>query len=317
MSNAFTVIMYHYVREEYNGSGIFGMTPASFEEQIIYLKENYEILHPNIFFEYLYKKSSFPDNPCVLTFDDGLIDHYKYVLPILLKYDLYGIFSIITDVLGGNRIIMPHKVHLLCQAIGERAFEKEFLYVLGSMDKNQGYQREQYYQEVERRYRWDNKDFSGVKYLINYVLPYPLVDAVIEQVFINKLGSEDNYSSKMYMSIDQIKKLQNLGMIISGHSHEHRIYSRLDNSAQMADIFKCISILREILSVDVRSFTYPYGKYSTFNEFTKKCLKENGLCCAFANELGRNDSNTDLFALKRLDPKDVKHFFSLKNVHNN
>ena len=32
----------------------------------------------------------------VLTFDDGLIDHYRYVLPLLVERGLFGIFYVCT-----------------------------------------------------------------------------------------------------------------------------------------------------------------------------------------------------------------------------
>ena len=58
-----------------------------FYKQIKYLKKNYEIIDPLNKEKYLKKKNK---KLCWLTFDDGYIDHYHNVLPILNKFNLKG-----------------------------------------------------------------------------------------------------------------------------------------------------------------------------------------------------------------------------------
>ena len=49
-SHYVTIIMYHYVRSEYTGSGIFGMTCKEFNFHILNLKKKYTIIPPEDFF---------------------------------------------------------------------------------------------------------------------------------------------------------------------------------------------------------------------------------------------------------------------------
>ena len=53
-----------------------------------------------------------------LTFDDGLSCHYKFVFKILKKYNLNGIFYIPTQPLIKNKLLLPHKIHLILATFG-------------------------------------------------------------------------------------------------------------------------------------------------------------------------------------------------------
>lgn len=100
-------------------------------------------------------------------------------------------------------------------------------------------------------------------------------------------------------------------MIIGGHGHSHRMYSRLEPAEQEADIEACLSALEHRLGSAATTFAYPFGQASTFTDVTVKLLRSRGVTCAFANEAGAIASDADSFALKRVDPKDpMLHSFS-------
>ena len=82
------IITYHYVRDFKNTKypNIKGLDVKKFEFQIKYLISNYNILNPKEIYEIIERKNFFKKNDCWLTFDDGYIDHYDYVFPILEKY---------------------------------------------------------------------------------------------------------------------------------------------------------------------------------------------------------------------------------------
>ena len=50
---------------------------------------------------------------CLLTFDDGLKEHYAEVMPILRERNIQGLFFIITRCPEEGRVVSVHKNHFL------------------------------------------------------------------------------------------------------------------------------------------------------------------------------------------------------------
>lgn len=67
----------------------------NFEKQILYFKENFEIINEEEFHLFLNKQKVFQNKPgLLLTFDDGYKDNLDVAIPILKKYDVKAIFFI-------------------------------------------------------------------------------------------------------------------------------------------------------------------------------------------------------------------------------
>lgn len=89
-----TALMYHYVRplERTRFPSIKGLDVAHFEEQVGYIQKHYNIVSVENLVDAIASKVELPANPALLTFDDGLIDHYAYVFPVLAERGLAGAF---------------------------------------------------------------------------------------------------------------------------------------------------------------------------------------------------------------------------------
>src|SRR5215467_4378678 len=94
------VLMYHGISEN-PGKVPYGFLlqeTAQFEACMRYLVRNHfttitlQELHQHLKF-----CSPLPQNPVVLTFDDGYLDNWVYVYPILKKYGLKGTIFVVPD----------------------------------------------------------------------------------------------------------------------------------------------------------------------------------------------------------------------------
>lgn len=102
------ILMYHYVSElPADADEIrtnLTVTPAIFQQQMEYLAaEGYTPLSLYEIDQALRWGMPLPENPVVLTFDDGHIDHYTHVFPVLQEFGFTGTFFIITDFADANR----------------------------------------------------------------------------------------------------------------------------------------------------------------------------------------------------------------------
>ncbi len=88
------IIMYHQVQNNNLGKDV--ISPAEFESDLKYLSDqNYNTITMTQLIDYVYDGEELPENPIILTFDDGYLSTYKNVYPLLKKYDSKIVLSII------------------------------------------------------------------------------------------------------------------------------------------------------------------------------------------------------------------------------
>ncbi len=88
------IIMYHQVKDTRLGKDV--ISPLEFENDLKYLTDNnYNTITMTQLINYVYEDIELPDNPIILSFDDGYLSTYKYVYPLLQKYNMKIVLSII------------------------------------------------------------------------------------------------------------------------------------------------------------------------------------------------------------------------------
>ena len=101
------ILMYHYVSPLPDDADSIRVdltvSPALFREHMEFLHgAGYETISLYELYNALVAGASLPPKPVILTFDDGYIDHYQYVFPILQEFGFAGTFFIITDTADHN-----------------------------------------------------------------------------------------------------------------------------------------------------------------------------------------------------------------------
>lgn len=90
------IIMYHSILKDSSRSNKYTVTPAVLEEDLKYIKDKgYTTVTISDLISYVYDDSPLPEKPIVLTFDDGHYNNYGYLFPLLEKYDMKAVISIV------------------------------------------------------------------------------------------------------------------------------------------------------------------------------------------------------------------------------
>lgn len=93
------ILMYHKLTTTNKITNKWTITPEEFEEDLIYIKENgYETVVMSDLIDFVHNGGKLPEKPIVLTFDDGDIGVYLYAYPLLEKYNMKAVISIIGKV---------------------------------------------------------------------------------------------------------------------------------------------------------------------------------------------------------------------------
>ena len=90
------IIMYHSILKDSSRSNKYTVTPTVLEEDLKYIKDKgYTTVTITDLISYVYDNKPLPEKPIVLTFDDGHYNNYGYLFPLLEKYDMKAVISIV------------------------------------------------------------------------------------------------------------------------------------------------------------------------------------------------------------------------------
>lgn len=95
------VLNYHKVSDEFLSLAI---APADFDYQMRYLRDHgYHTITPDELYAALEGNGKLPENPVLITFDDGYQDNYDNAYPILKKYGFKGTIFVVTSFVGTRK----------------------------------------------------------------------------------------------------------------------------------------------------------------------------------------------------------------------
>jgi len=317
MKSEVTVVMYHYVRDLKNSRypNIKGLDIEKFKKQIKFFKENYNFIRMEDLIEY-YKSPNekrLPEKSILLTFDDGYKDHYTYVLPVLLENDIQGSFYIPTKCFQDKKVLDVNKIHFILEScIGEeeKVLSEIKEYLETNKDSRISLSYDDYFQEYAVASRFDKKEVIFIKRMLQVALPEDYREKIVEQLFKkyvcsieNKIISERAFWEELYLTPEQIRAMEKLGMHIGFHSHNHVWLDSLKKEEQEFQIKSSINYFKEI-GIDTKKMTisYPYGGY---NEETIELMKKYNIPLGFTTEVEKIDlEKSDYLRLPRMDTND-------------
>ncbi len=86
------IVMYHGVSDEFYTETPFMISVEMFQNDLEYLQNNgYSTIFVADLIDFVYNGIPLPQNPILLTFDDGYTDNYTNVYPLLQSYGMKGI----------------------------------------------------------------------------------------------------------------------------------------------------------------------------------------------------------------------------------
>jgi len=304
-------VMYHYVRDlpRTRFPRIKGMLLAEFRAQVATLAEAYEMATLESALAFLHGDYKPKRDLCLLTFDDGLKEHFAEVTPILAARKIQGLFFVITSALEEHRVAAVHMNHFLMAALEFSEYQQAFLDRLRDKAPDAPRIEDLNAEQIRHTYRWDEPAVAAFKFLFNFKLDAALRDEIVREIFVERFGNEAEFARELYLNWDAARQMQQAGMLIGGHSHRHQALATMTDEAQVDDLNQCHQLLRQHLNAQPWwPFTYPYGKRHTFNQTTVRQLQRLGFACSFATEVGAAAPGEDVFAIRRMDCKDVTAF---------
>lgn len=279
-------IMYHYVRPSHPDLPYFKhLHIDDFRRQLDYFAAEYGFVPRDEFLATL-EGTAVPASGVVLSFDDGLIDHYRYVLPELEQRNLWGLFYIPTGVYARRKLLDVHRIHCLLGRFGGQAM----LDALGELVSDDMLSHSHVDEFRERTYARQDNDAATAEFkrILNYYLSYDFREQVLDTLMA-RFFCEEELIDEYYIPRDRLAEFEERQMLLGGHSVSHRVFSRLSRAEQQHEIQECFEFLESATGgLKLRSFCYPYGGFHSFNATTEELLQAAG--CRFSLNVEPRDA---------------------------
>ena len=304
-----SIIMYHYVRElRYSRfPEVKGLPTDQFREQIGYIKKYYDVISGDELLSVVESGEALPPRALLLTFDDGYVDHFTQVFPILDRERVPACFFPPAKCILEGKVLDVNKIHFVLASVPNKGDIVDYIFHMldeygahfQTQDKNY------YWDKLAVENRFDPKEVVFIKRILQRELPEELRQITINSLFQKYVSSDEvSFSKELYMTIDQIMCLSRNGMYIGSHGYDHYWLDTLDQVAQEREIELSLQFLQRSGSrIDSWVMCYPYGAY---NDSLLSILGSKGCRIGLTTKVGiANLRRDNLLTLPRLDTNDL------------
>jgi peptidoglycan/xylan/chitin deacetylase (PgdA/CDA1 family) len=282
-----SIVMYHYVRD---GARVHARTVDEFHAQLDHVARNYTVVDLATV-----RSRTWPDDACLLTFDDGLVEHLELVAPALAARGMTGVFCPpgastierrVLDVQKSQLVLAASEDH---EALARRIFELA--------PEAQG-------ADISLAHRFDPPETVRVKRLLQDALPEHERRRVLDTLFAELVSDDEAaVADELYLDLDGVRELLRLGMDVAGHGWEHKRLALLDEDGQRAEIDGSLGVLREAgAPTDGWAMCFAYGSR---DETSLRLLLERGCAIGLTTEPRVATQEDDPLQLPRLDTNDL------------
>jgi peptidoglycan/xylan/chitin deacetylase (PgdA/CDA1 family) len=306
-----TIVMYHYVRDLAHSRypAIKGRDIASFRRQLDHIARHHTVVSAEQVMAAAKGGEPLPDDAAWLTFDDGYIDHYTVVFPLLHERGWQGAFFPPVRPIKDRQLLDVNRVHFILAATPDHQAIVQA--IRGFVEERQGADGVRpfadYWSELARPSRMDPAEVIFIKRMLQHGLPEAARNQLAAALFQRFVSVDPSaFAGELYMSAEQLRTMIRCGMYVGSHGAGHYWLDRLDPQAQAADVDASLAFLADLgAAVDPWVMCYPYGAH---NESLARLLRMRGCAVGLTTEVRvARLPEDDPLALPRLDTNDLPH----------
>lgn len=287
--NGLTVLTYHKIADEPDIQDSLKVSKATFESQIIYLKKYYTILSGDQLANILMRGDAYPDNSCLITFDDGWLDNYTNAFQILKKHEVPAVIFISTDFIGTNNTFWHENLGEYLSKLDPETLKE--------LKKGNPFPRDiqdelDIIVRIPQRSR--GKQIAKVTGLFKSYSPDDIESYLIRigSVF----GIHDTEREPSVLSWEQIEVMTKQNIAFGSHTKSHRILTNVSIHDVERELSESKSIIETKTGRKVYFVAYPNGNY---NQQILDKAKGLGYLAGFTCEAGENAYCDNPFTMKR------------------
>lgn len=256
MGKRVNVLYYHRVFETKDDVNLLCVTPTKFEQQMRYLKQNYEVLR----FEEEWDDGG--ADAVVITFDDGYLDNFKYALPILEELEIPATVFVSTGTMENHRELWWDELEQLILSddndLGAIRIEDEWYGCEWKTDT----------------YELKLNCYYAIHYLMKNLIDRDTRDEWFAQ--LRRQRKVDGRARDTHKTLDRQSctgLAQSKYITIGAHTVSHSSLAKMTVEEQRLEIVDSREYLETLLHRKIEAFSYPFGAKGV--DFTEDTV---GIC---------------------------------------
>lgn len=271
-------------------------SPARFEEQVKLIRKHYRPFSLVGLVQYAVRYGQMPEHAVVITVDDGYRDFYDYAFPVLHKHGVPATLFVTTGFVDGRLWLWPDKVTWILRNASQVTGDAQFGSVTFRATQPCENLFDTYWQSLIEHCLSISDDEKHVFIAdLAGVLGLKLPDAAPEEF--------------APISWEQLRELETAGIEVGGHTITHPTLGQVTEAQARNEIYGCRDELIAHLGDKPRTFCYPNGQPSDFQEFLLPLVEQAGFLgavTAFPDASGTSQR----FAMRRhVGGDDMFQFF--------
>lgn len=307
--SALTIVTYHYVRDRsrtrYPGLNVRSV--EEFEGQLDYITRHYHVCGTEDVRAAARGDRALPSNGCLLTFDDGFLDHFTTVFPRLTERGIPGCFYPPVAAVEARRVLDTHKVQIILATATDPVQVARRILVLLEEHRAQCElpSGDALYREYAHSGRFDGPEVMFVKRVLQRGLPEAVRSAITAQIFEEHVDADEaTVAQELYMDLAQLRAMVRAGMEVGGHGADHVWLDSLPRTAQAHEIERTAAFLARVFGHRPASWVmcYPFGAYDAD---TLDLLPGAGCALGLTTRVGLVSDLRAPLEIARLDTNDL------------
>lgn len=231
-----------------------------FEKDIDFLLRNYKPINPK---DLLEKKNK---NGFLLTFDDGLVEIYDVIYPILKKKGISAIFFLNPDFIeNSDRIMYRHLQSLITHEINGSQIDSNILTKIGGILNVKENDKNELEAIIKVKIMSDKNNLETIANILGF-------------------SSKDYLKTKpLYISKSQIHEMIKDGFYFGGHTMSHSRLEFLSYDKQMKEIINSIKWVKEKFNLNYTFFAFPFSDAFASKKLLNEVLSTDAKLIIFGN----------------------------------
>lgn len=301
--SGYVALCYHYIRPPKAQDPfprLLGTRRGEFHRHLALLQERYEVLSPAEAWRVSYDAGfSLRDGRVglLLTFDDGLADHYRAACD-LAERGIRALFFIPTCVLEDRLPANPTIIHYGIAAYGIEGFLQHARAAL----EEQGLPVDAYSARFQRGVDDPWVTIDAIKTLFTYRLPRRDARAMLLNIYRRSLLAEDPEAlATMHLTPAQVREMLLMGHGIGTHSHSHVSIgaTAIDESEFLTEVVAPKERLEQTFQISVNALSYPFGDPRDCLQWEELLRRTRAYDLAFTVQEAMNTKRTSPLELGR------------------